>query len=650
MTKHEHYTQSIIFKTTLIVIALIICAALPRIYHLGELSFYMDEETTAFASRAMAENKPPQMPSGMPYYRSLPDTWLNAMSARIFGLDNEFSYRLPSAIFGILTIPLIFLVARPFIGSQAAILAALLLAFSEWHILTSKQARMYAPFLFFYIASAFSILQWARHNNSKFQLLSIVLLLPTITLHNIGVFAAFIPLITLFVKGFAKAAQYKLLIFSIISGLIAFVYGEYFVSDTYQIWIEQNGIQSLSATSDNTLTYLIPDNPLQLIFGVTGVFAGLWLAQKSIFIDQDNGASFRLVTRYALAMVAGWLAGVGYGYGTALAIMLLLLQYPDSLISYLKQSFKPLISLGLLLIASTSLTIIDNGLSQGIKNALSYPYPYWLILAQISASMTLLFALTNLYLATAKSSEKTLNIRVITIIGLFPIVLVGFMLKWAPARYFIEAYPFILIVCSYVLITLFKNTSKKYFPGYDKFFIAAAYLVALSGLIGGHGIYSAYNTGTATHGSRLNEAALIFPVYPDHKHPGEFVANNRQIDDIVIAEDALQQKWYAGRVDYWLRDYKADSDFLYLADDNELHDIYVDSIAAKHNILSALTADTSQRFWVITSGETFYHREFYLNDKQREWLNNIETKYTPAFTGKDSITRVYCIHCNNDGR
>ena len=143
------------YRISLLTLLLIIIAALPRMYQLGYLGFYGDEETTAFASRSIVEGKFPQMPSGMPYHRSLPDSWINSVSARIFGLDQEFSYRLPSAIFGILTVPLIFLIARSYVGLQIAFIAALLLSLSEWHIIISRLARMYSPFLFFYIAGCF---------------------------------------------------------------------------------------------------------------------------------------------------------------------------------------------------------------------------------------------------------------------------------------------------------------------------------------------------------------------------------------------------------------------------------------------------------------------------------------------------------------
>jgi hypothetical protein len=130
----------------LIATALTLVAAVPRFYELGSIGFYGDEETTAFPARAFAEGSGTKMPSGMPYRRALPFTWLNGLAAHYLGKERELAYRLPAAIFGTLTIPLLFLLARPLVGEQVALLASVLLAFSEWHIATSREARMYAPF------------------------------------------------------------------------------------------------------------------------------------------------------------------------------------------------------------------------------------------------------------------------------------------------------------------------------------------------------------------------------------------------------------------------------------------------------------------------------------------------------------------------
>ena len=139
-------------KTRLwIAFGFLLLAAVPRFWALGELGFYGDEETTAFPARAVALGGPPEMPSGMPYYRSYPFTLANALSAKLFGVDRELSYRVPAALFGTLTVPIFFLLACGRYRWDVAILAAGWLAMSEWHIAVSREARMYAPFLLFFL-------------------------------------------------------------------------------------------------------------------------------------------------------------------------------------------------------------------------------------------------------------------------------------------------------------------------------------------------------------------------------------------------------------------------------------------------------------------------------------------------------------------
>ena len=93
------------------------------------------------------------MPSGLPYYRAAPLTLLNALAANLVGTENELGYRLPSAILGIITPAALFLMARMLVPSGIAFAAAILLVFSEWHIITSREARMYAPFMLCFMAT-----------------------------------------------------------------------------------------------------------------------------------------------------------------------------------------------------------------------------------------------------------------------------------------------------------------------------------------------------------------------------------------------------------------------------------------------------------------------------------------------------------------
>jgi uncharacterized membrane protein len=634
-------------KIPLLVLLLTIVAALPRLYHLGDLGFYMDEETTSFASRSMAETGIPQMPSGMPYYRSLPHTWLNSISANMFGLNNEYSYRLPGALLGALTIPLIFLLVRPFTGTSIAFLAALLLALSEWHIITSRQARMYAPFLFFYVASSFSILRWAQRDTFWYLAISIIMFIAAANLHNLGVFLALVPLITLFIKDYATTPQYKLILFSIVMGVTTYLYGEIIIGGPYSQWKEAYGIAATDINTSKSLMQSLTVTSMQLAQGIIGILLGVWLAIKSGFTDHANGKEFRTLARYSLATLLGSLAATGHLHGAFLSFLLLLFLYPESLNHYLQRTWKPLSAISTVAAITAILTITEYGIIPGLKSLLMFPYPSWIMLYTLSSGITLLFILAMLYHAIIKKTASTTNIRILLVISLFPLILVGIFMKWAAARYLIQAYPFMLIICAYALYTPVHKFFQQHYKNASVPALVFTYLIGLSGLLGGHGLISAYKVGTVNYGDRLNEAALIFPFYPDHKSPGEFVSKHRKIGDLVIAEDALEQTWYTGKVDYWLRKYGSEfgGRFLYKGKDQKLHDIYVNSIVATAEILNAITKDKSHKIWLITSGETYNQRDQYLMEDQQQWIEKIESTHTPVFTGKDKVTRVYCLNC-----
>ena len=84
--------------------------------------------------------------------------WLvRAMAA--FG-SNEFNIRLPSAVAGLLTVPLVWAIATQMTSRLTAIIAMLAFAISPFHIWYSQEARAYALLLFFLTASVFCLLTW----------------------------------------------------------------------------------------------------------------------------------------------------------------------------------------------------------------------------------------------------------------------------------------------------------------------------------------------------------------------------------------------------------------------------------------------------------------------------------------------------------
>ena len=137
-----------------LVLALTLVAALLRFYDLGEASFWVDELDFVNAAISMQEVGQPLLGSGYPYPRAPLLTYALMASFKLFGVS-EFSTRLPSALAGVLTIPLVFVVGRRFFGERAGLIAAVFLTFAPFAIGWSRACRMYALFQLLFLAGMF---------------------------------------------------------------------------------------------------------------------------------------------------------------------------------------------------------------------------------------------------------------------------------------------------------------------------------------------------------------------------------------------------------------------------------------------------------------------------------------------------------------
>ena len=62
--------------------------------------------------------------------------------------DNEFFLRVPSAVLGVLTVPLVYALGRTIGGARLAAVAALFFAIAPFQIRYAQEARMYALLTF----------------------------------------------------------------------------------------------------------------------------------------------------------------------------------------------------------------------------------------------------------------------------------------------------------------------------------------------------------------------------------------------------------------------------------------------------------------------------------------------------------------------
>ncbi|MBV8521898.1 MAG: glycosyltransferase family 39 protein, partial [Acetobacteraceae bacterium] len=129
------YTPQL-FGLTLLTLA----GAFLRLGHLGWQSLWLDEGATVALARA------PWPHFAWVWWHgeaSLQTIYFLLMRGWVHGGLSETWLRLPSALFGIASIPLLYVLARKFMASPGALGAAALLTFSPAHVYFSQEARGY---------------------------------------------------------------------------------------------------------------------------------------------------------------------------------------------------------------------------------------------------------------------------------------------------------------------------------------------------------------------------------------------------------------------------------------------------------------------------------------------------------------------------
>ncbi len=120
-----------------LLLPVLLLAAGLRLLHLSHQSFWLDEVLTvntvrrAVPSLTMSGTTPP-------LYYVIMTFWMKLVP------ETEAMVRLPSVIFGIGAVALLFLLGRRLLGARAGLFAALLLAVSPFHIHYSQEARAYS--------------------------------------------------------------------------------------------------------------------------------------------------------------------------------------------------------------------------------------------------------------------------------------------------------------------------------------------------------------------------------------------------------------------------------------------------------------------------------------------------------------------------
>jgi hypothetical protein len=124
------------------VILLMVVGALLRFWQLGSASLWLDEAASVkFA--------------GLPWsvlwlsgYDNAPPLYYSVLKLALWFGDSEAMIRVPSVLFGVLTIPVVYWAGRVLAGPRAGLVAALYLTLSVAHVEYSQEARGYSLLVF----------------------------------------------------------------------------------------------------------------------------------------------------------------------------------------------------------------------------------------------------------------------------------------------------------------------------------------------------------------------------------------------------------------------------------------------------------------------------------------------------------------------
>jgi len=618
-----------------------------RFYSLDHLSYWGDEETSSLPAKSLALGEGATFPSGMEYRRGLPHTYLMAETAKRLGTDSDYSYRLPSAVMGSLTLLIFFFFVYHFLGINVAIVATILLSFSEWHILLSRTARMYGPMLLFTVIFYYLIFLWHQKKRLVYIFGASLSLIASVSFN----FLALLALPLFLVPILYKRIDFKYLtitfVASAVVALASIAYFNIYVTAPYnKMSIPDLGAQNASE-SKNFFDLVISQINLEMI-AVT--FVGLVLALLTYrrLRDLNTYKNNYISSLFLFVSILGvYLFGLlGHFFGSFLFFVFLSsvikIRSPSAIVA-LKL---PVIVLFFALSFWALFNISEYGTMAGLKRLFNYPFPYIVYQAIWSYGLVILFFIGFMYSVLA-SGEKQHLVREAGVSYIAVTFLIGLMYDWAPPRYLISVYPLLIVVASYALVCVSDQIQSRF----SKARVIRYFLILVlpaSGMLGGHGFSHAMKTVPGDHGMLIYSNHVQGIIYPDHRSLGCFVRDHLKANDIVVAQDALQQYWYVGKVDYWLR--KPESIDSYLFESNGiLKDIYVLSEPTSDEIISKLE-NSKQRIWVITSGEVYNFKDNFLgvNTPQRNWIDHVESTYKPVITGLDNASSVYCINCVND--
>lgn len=210
-----------------------------RFYNLGKYDFWFDEILSiSFASNIDKFNIIDSYIDTPPLFYFLLSFWLRLG-------NSEFILRLLPFIFGVLSIPAIYLVGRKLFDKKVGLIAAFILAISPFHVYYSQELRTYTLVTFLALMTIYYLIKSLKENKISYWVGFIIFTTLTLYSHNIALFL----MIAVNCYFFLFYKKYKVL-------LRRWLISQFFVFLLYLPWVKIGFEQLLQSKATEALGWI----------------------------------------------------------------------------------------------------------------------------------------------------------------------------------------------------------------------------------------------------------------------------------------------------------------------------------------------------------------------------------------------------------
>jgi hypothetical protein len=601
--------------------------AVVRFWGLGDPGLHGDEETMAMATMHIVQDGRPTLPSGMFYPRGMTELYLMAASVKIFG-ESEWSFRLPSALCGIAVIGLTFVAGRRFLRPQWNLALAVTVAFLPDMIEYSQTARMYIFMLACVAGCLVCIFAWERNDRVGWLIGAMLALIVGIELHALAVTCALLFLLPGVLQADQRKLAYGLAAASVV--MVAYLIIDGWANAQYPIPPPEYGADVAATIRHGGAAIRNFPMAFDIALWITGAATAAFAVHFGRVVHQ------RLPSLIATALLlAGLVAQLALYYHVAallaLAGTVIAFRFREQRAwrRFLRYALAAAI---IVLVHVTLLAALPGSVIKLTGMLVGQPSVWQYVriaeFSTVAAVLTAVVALWGLWRIGRR--ERVPDYWLLAVLGVWvPMFMLGWFRWNLPSRY-TSASLVPMLICAFAVaqhavdaLSQRLRSSKVATP------LQALALVAVMVLI----------IDPATANARFGRERVPLP---DHKGAALFMRTQHvTADDIVLAEDVLQQTYYLGSVDYGHISRKHARRFVQQVD-GVIRDFYTGTrvIDSGEKLRELLDDNPGRRIYVIGSGE---NRSDDRREMRGDGIGSVlkSQRFEALYLGRDGYTTVW---------